>query len=129
MGDRSRKRIDGAGVWRLLPMPWATDDRADSGNGQRKYLYILASCMHVGARVVKLIQHEDGTWEFEVVAKFTEHESMNYASTVLRHGSQNERIRIEDVVFITTSFYDRRLCVWKMPKSGEVTTPVSTHLL
>ncbi len=66
---------------------------------------VLASCMHSGARVLQ-IDKTAGVWTINIIARFTEHESMNYASDV--------RIGKEDTVFVSTSFYDRRLCVWNL---------------
>lgn len=72
---------------------------------------ILASCMHAGTRVLRLCKG-DGEWRFEVTARFTEHESMNYGSDVQPlepDAAEGGRIR----TVVSTSFYDKRLCVWK----------------
>lgn len=69
--------------------------------------------MHAGTRVVRLMQsrqsrEEDGKddWGFEVLAKFEEHESMNYGSDV-----QPSEARVKMIV--STSFYDKLLCLWE----------------
>ncbi|KAH6653733.1 hypothetical protein BKA67DRAFT_658076 [Truncatella angustata] len=91
----------GGGVWRLRVMRFDTDTKGLGGWTAT----ILASCMYTGARVVKL----SGTWyecKMEVLARFEEHESMNYGSD-FRLSANGESARI-----VSTSFYDKRLCVW-----------------
>ena len=92
--------------------------------------------MHAGARVVRLTHDSTadgggGTWAFEVVARFVEHESMNYGSDVQPiatgnsasetekgddEGKGNHRMR----KVVSTSFYDKRLCLWEveLPNAG-----------
>ena len=70
-------------------------------------LVILASCMHAGARVVRLAQNRAGDWAFDVLAKFEEHKSMNYGSDV-----QPGEGRVKSIV--STSFYDKLLCLWRV---------------
>lgn len=102
----------GGGVWRLnlLSSRVASDDRAIETR-----LVILASCMHAGARVVEIVWRsattEDvGEWTIRVLAQFTEHESMNYASDVYRPGDQGNG----SIFVVSSSFYDKRLCLWKV---------------
>lgn len=66
--------------------------------------------MHAGARILRLEGAGDAregelAWEFEVLAKFEEHQSMNYGSDV-QQGSDGRKV-------VSTSFYDRLLAVWK----------------
>lgn len=68
---------------------------------------LLVSCMHAGARIVKLSRKED-EWQFEVLAKFEEHKSMNYGSD--SQTGINER---GQRTIVSTSFYDRLLCLWR----------------
>jgi diphthamide biosynthesis protein 7 len=89
----------GGGVWRLK--------RLDSEPGVNDVL-LLVSCMHAGARIVKLHRDESREWQFEVLAKFEEHKSMNYGSD-----SQPTLNEQGQRTFITTSFYDRLLCLWR----------------
>lgn len=99
--------LDG-GVWRLQLL----DSTASSASGW-SYL-VLASCMHAGTRLVRVTcKIEDGAseWGIEVLAKFTEHESMNYASGVWMGQGGRETARSE-LLCVSSSFYDRRLCVW-----------------
>jgi diphthamide biosynthesis protein 7 len=92
----------GGGVWRIS-RPYNDNFAQDEDDTK---FNVLASCMHAGAKVVQ-IRRIVGTWSIEVMAKFTEHESMNYASDV--------RANEEGHLFASTSFYDRKLCVWSLP--------------
>ncbi|OGE49756.1 hypothetical protein PENARI_c020G06510 [Penicillium arizonense] len=75
--------LDG-GVWRLqLLNTTQVPESADALNVTEWSFLVLASCMHAGTRLVRVTcTQQDGTpeWGIEVLAKFTEHESMNYAS-------------------------------------------------
>jgi diphthamide biosynthesis protein 7 len=73
--------------------------------------------MHAGTRVVRVtLKQEDQSseWSIQVLAEFTEHESMNYASDVWR-GSEvpSESQASSEVLCVSSSFYDRRVCVWR----------------
>lgn len=103
----------GGGVWRLKLLK--TEPATSTGGSS--YL-ILASCMHAGARVLRITATLENDWNIEVLAEFSEHESMNYASEIWRGesietgrmlGSRSET----DMLFVSSSFYDKRLCVWK----------------
>jgi diphthine methyl ester acylhydrolase len=63
--------------------------------------------MHAGTRVVRLSCNQDGVWRFEVLATFEEHKSMNYGSDVQPGDSHVKTI-------VSTSFYDKLLCLWKV---------------
>ncbi|PWY92673.1 hypothetical protein BO70DRAFT_384140 [Aspergillus heteromorphus CBS 117.55] len=108
----------GGGVWRLRVLESRLDVNEWVG-------LVLASCMHGGTRVVRVrvsVGGEGEGCEMEVLAEFTEHESMNYASDVWggvgagdvaeategATGQARERKR----VVVSSSFYDRRVCVW-----------------
>ncbi|KAK7745994.1 hypothetical protein SLS53_002715 [Cytospora paraplurivora] len=102
----------GGGVWRLKVIEELS---LMSGTGPWTAV-VLASCMHAGARVIRLRGGMDfgQDLEIEVLARFEEHKSMNYGSdysrvegTLARDGGKGE------VVCVSTSFYDRLLCVWK----------------
>lgn len=92
----------GGGVWRISS-PYIDNFAQDI---EEVRFNVLASCMHAGARVVR-IRRTASTWSIEVIAKFTEHESMNYASDV--------RASEKGHIFVSSSFYDRKLCVWYLP--------------
>lgn len=105
----------GGGVWRLkiLSKSSAVSDEA----GTNVSYSILASCMHAGTRVLEIYNDHQDLWVIKVLSKFEEHESMNY-------GSDNSGSRLweaptnggkEPVVIASTSFYDRKICVWTIP--------------
>lgn len=96
----AEKRLHG-GVWRLKLI-------ATVANNGNPIFVVLASCMHAGARVLKVLQSQEG-WSIEIVARFEEHESMNYASDARMDISANAL----DFTVVSTSFYDRKLCIWK----------------
>ncbi|KAK3936898.1 hypothetical protein QBC46DRAFT_295369 [Diplogelasinospora grovesii] len=93
----------GGGVWRLKLIDLdgvPTPDRAWRAR-------LLVSCMHAGARVVDLIEAPDGECRFEVIGRFEEHKSMNY-------GSDFQPGPGDGLTIISTSFYDKLLCLWKL---------------
>ncbi|KAL6721243.1 hypothetical protein ACLMJK_000345 [Lecanora helva] len=94
----AERKLDG-GVWRLSNI---FSHELDLHGTTIK---VLASCMHAGAKVLE-IRNQGKDWSIEVLANFTEHESMNYASDV--------RAREGGRVFVSTSFYDRKLCIWNL---------------
>lgn len=63
--------------------------------------------MHAGSRVLRLCKGENNGWTFHVVAKFEEHESMNYGSDVQPSSGELKSI-------ISCSFYDKLLCLWQI---------------
>ncbi|KAK8205769.1 hypothetical protein IWZ01DRAFT_439584 [Phyllosticta capitalensis] len=119
------------GVWRVSVVDGPTvKSRAEEGHGERGEAVVvkvqwtlLVSCMHAGTRVVRLTGSltasaaagEEGgkaesewNWAFEVLARFEEHQSMNYASAV-----QPPQAREKKRTVISTSFYDRLVAVWE----------------
>lgn len=116
----------GGGVWRLQLLnvkrgeeAVGLDMESDRAEYPRRFEFlVLASCMHAGTRVVKVTwfdNEEDphGNWTIEVLAEFTEHESMNYASDIWRGGGEPTAKRRQELLCVSSSFYDRRVCVWK----------------
>jgi diphthamide biosynthesis protein 7 len=91
----------GGGVWRLK--------RLNSTHRSQDDVVILASCMHAGARILNLGRDaNDDEWKFEVLVKFEEHKSMNYGSDCQPYPNEAGQ-----TTFVTTSFYDRLLCLWR----------------
>ena len=95
------KRLHG-GVWRLKLLGSTVEEDNVS-------FTILASCMHAGAKILKAVRWKGDEWSIEVVSRFEEHESMNYASDAC----PNPILSIKPFTVVSTSFYDRKLCVWK----------------
>ncbi len=106
-GRRSKilaeKRL-GGGVWRLKLL-----SKSDSTLERETRMSVLASCMHAGVRILKISRAIEGTWTIVVSAKFEEHESMNYASDACTQLGGD----VGNLIFLSTSFYDKKLCIWK----------------
>ncbi|KAJ5930268.1 hypothetical protein N7466_005761 [Penicillium verhagenii] len=109
----------GGGVWRLQLLS-STEVPGPEDSLERQFV-VLASCMHAGTRVVQITQQKQGQgpaeWDIQVLAEFTEHESMNYASDVWK-GAKSEQSdtsqALSELLCVSSSFYDRRLCVWRV---------------
>ncbi len=105
----------GGGVWRLKLLDKKPSLPAHHGVEKWRSeppptdMLFLVSCMHAGARIVRFWR-EDTTkeWNVEILARMTEHKSMNYGSDC--QPKVNEK---GQRTFITTSFYDRLLCLWR----------------
>jgi len=93
----------GGGVWRLKLVELDTTPNPEYGWRAR----ILASCMHAGARVVELLNTADGDYRFRVVGRFEEHQSMNYGSDFWPQWKGTMPV-------VSTSFYDKLLCLWEL---------------
>ncbi len=103
---RTRKLAEqnlGGGVWRLKLI-----DTTTSVDGWRAT--ILASCMHAGTRIVEITSKSADDYYFEVLGRFEEHKSMNYGSDVQPGKADTLRC-------ISTSFYDKLLCLWEFRAS------------
>lgn len=104
----------GGGVWRLKLLD--RKPKLPEHHGVAKWrsepppedILLLVSCMHAGTRIVRLSRTETTGWEIDVQAKFEEHKSMNYGSD-----SQAELNNEGQRTFVSTSFYDRLLCLWR----------------
>ncbi|KAL3426128.1 hypothetical protein PVAG01_02919 [Phlyctema vagabunda] len=99
----------GGGVWRLkqIFVP-SKESKAD-----RAVFTILASCMHAGARILEVREEGEGEWKIEILGKVELHKSMNYGSDVQPHVGDIGCGRDQEVLCVSTSFYDKLLCVWK----------------
>lgn len=95
------------GVWRLKCLDLPLTETV----GQDDFT-VLASCMHAGAKVLKIEFRSGGHCVIKVIADFEEHQSMNYAcdarGIVTENGSKS-------IMCISTSFYDKKLCLWNVP--------------
>jgi diphthamide biosynthesis protein 7 len=94
----------GGGVWRLKLVSFRQCKESQSPGGQYD---VIASCMHAGARLLRIELHPTPT--ITVLARFEEHQSMNYASDVQHVTS------FGNYTVVSTSFYDKRLCLWRYP--------------
>ena len=118
----------GGGVWRLKLIrleETGSETRAppDGGGGEKRgwTALILASCMHAGCRVIEVRgdYYEGNTCDVAVLARFEEHKSMNYGSDfqpgsehMILAAAQEEGAGGSGLRCISTSFYDRLLCLW-----------------
>ncbi|KAK6495176.1 hypothetical protein TWF481_003203 [Arthrobotrys musiformis] len=103
--------LDG-GVWRLELLSNQNFIPKEKGNSsdENTVIYVLASCMHAGCCILAVGFEEGGEESDEQItltpiATMKEHESMNYASACI---GKNEP------AFVSTSFYDRRVCCWRL---------------
>ena len=69
--------------------------------------------MHAGARIVEITHTTDDDWSIGVFARLEEHDSMNYASDFVM--AKDVASSIMKTTIVSTSFYDRRLCVTNIP--------------
>jgi diphthine methyl ester acylhydrolase len=95
----------GGGVWRLDLV-----SHRITGDGNIVVI-ILASCMHAGSRIIELRGIGDGQaeeWTWAVLARFEEHHSMNYGSSFMNSRQEG----IKRLTCVSTSFYDKLLCLW-----------------
>lgn len=116
-GDVLAEQGLGGGVWRLQLLDSIEHTVPDEPTSTETRFLVLASCMHAGTRVVRVTQKQrDQTseWSIEVLAEFTEHESMNYASDVWKGGRSNTLSESSELLCVSSSFYDRRVCVWRV---------------
>lgn len=99
----------GGGVWRLKVIEELSGYPADSWS-----ITLLVSCMHAGARVVRLEGSLSNVNDIKVLWRFEEHESMNYGSDYAWVERQEFFGEGEGrkIVCVSTSFYDKRLCLW-----------------
>ncbi|KMQ42451.1 hypothetical protein A7C99_0735 [Trichophyton rubrum] len=102
----------GGGVWRLKLLRVENNSLETSQRLLTSYL-ILASCMHGGARVISVVHYSrhpeaGSTWGINIIAQFTEHKSMNYASDVWQNYDEPSKL-----LCLSSSFYDKRICIWE----------------
>jgi len=91
----------GGGVWRL--------NLLHEDYNHAPGFTVLASCMHAGTRVIRLRgdSSEDSAWTLDILGRFEEHRSMNYGSDAQPGNGNLETI-------VSTSFYDKLLCLWQI---------------
>jgi len=94
----------GGGVWRLKALR-----TSDSHVENDSTINVLASCMHAGSRLLEISSTTNKTWNIRLLAKFTELESMNYASDA-RNSLPDEQN--QGLMIVSGGFYDRKLCLW-----------------
>ncbi|KAH8819709.1 WD40-repeat-containing domain protein [Xylogone sp. PMI_703] len=98
----------GGGVWRLKFLEDYKSHERENGESSLK---VLACCMHAGARILE-VNHSNG-WSIRVLGEVTDHRSMCYGSDVQPQYRESGEIDNETRLCVSTSFYDRLLCVWR----------------
>ncbi|KAG9245998.1 hypothetical protein BJ878DRAFT_319539 [Calycina marina] len=106
----------GGGVWKLKLMNYEMERTAQTGRYR-----ILASCMHAGSRVLDVVNMES-QWMIKILGAVGH--DLNYASdfqprddSVPIETAHLHTIFEKERVCVSTSFYDRLLCVWKFDPS------------
>lgn len=102
----AEKRL-GGGVWRLKLL------KSELYDTSRTYK-ILASCMHAGPMILGINCSVEEDWTISITAHFEGHKSMNYATDALEQKRENGVI---STTCVSTSFYDKKLCVWNVTGS------------
>ena len=72
--------------------------------------------MHAGAKILEIKRMEGGDWIFDILANFVEHKSMNYASA--GRVKRNTQGAVDCYLIVSTSYYDKKLCVWEYVMHG-----------
>lgn len=106
----AEKRL-GGGVWRLKQLG---PSQASSAGGNK--FKILASCMHAGVKIVEVSCSAEDYWSIKILGCFDEPSSMNYASDA-REKKHDDSFKSR--TYISSSFYDKKLCVWEMKDDRE----------
>ena len=100
----------GGGVWRLKFLDYQL---VTQGEGDFKFR-VLASCMHAGARILEVRRGQDREWSIGILGSVMVHGSMCYGSDV----QPGEDDMNAERLCVSTSFYDRLVCVWRFdPKA------------
>ncbi|KAH6677163.1 hypothetical protein B0J14DRAFT_336908 [Halenospora varia] len=120
----------GGGGWRLkLLQDYGVEEHSRSGMKLR----VLASCMFAGSKILELeggeydpAQPEAQTWTIKVVASMNVHQSMCYACDAqpwdplvegkLTYCNDHPGVNEKRLV-VSTSFYDRLMCLWNFDPS------------
>lgn len=109
----------GGGVWRLKLLDDYSTPQETEEDAEVRFR-VLASCMHAGARIldVRRTKGGGGEWSIDILGSVTVHESMNYGSDVQPIDGGKEPIGDLESLCVSTSFYDRLVCVWRFnPKA------------
>lgn len=106
--EASRRLYDGVWQLKLLKRPSNPDDPAGIS------FLVLASCMRVGCKILKVDRNSEDEWGIEVLAEFVDSERvrpLSYASGFQVGSSSPD---LQDMTFVSTSFYEKKLCIWKV---------------
>ncbi|KAI0098847.1 WD40-repeat-containing domain protein [Nemania sp. FL0031] len=99
----------GGGVWRLKLVKLEKPSKEGTASQTCWSALILASCMHAGSRILEISGDYSGFCQIKVLGRFEEHKSMNYGSDC-QPGTESNG---QPLRCVSTSFYDRLLCLWE----------------
>ncbi|KAL8752419.1 MAG: hypothetical protein Q9199_005760 [Rusavskia elegans] len=105
----AERQLDG-GVWQLKLLQRPSNPQDPAG-----YSFpVLASCSQAGCKIVEIHCGGEGNWNIEVLAVFMDPESIRplYYASDFQVGLNGREV--EDMTYVSTSFYDKKLCVWKV---------------
>ncbi|KAI5919722.1 hypothetical protein F4810DRAFT_686098 [Camillea tinctor] len=105
----------GGGVWRLKLIRLDEASKVGTSDQTRWAALILASCMHAGSRILEVSGDYNERCYVKVLGRFEEHKSMNYGSDFEPGSEQLGRV----LRCVSTSFYDRLLCLWGWERERE----------
>ncbi|KAI1478566.1 hypothetical protein F4774DRAFT_385356 [Daldinia eschscholtzii] len=98
------------GVWRLKLIRLEKASAYTKGENQPWKVFVLASCMHAGSRVLEISGSTEPEFcGIKVLGRFEEHKSMNYGSDFQPGSEVGDR----NLRCVSTSFYDKLLCLWE----------------
>ncbi|KAL8673544.1 MAG: hypothetical protein Q9168_002033 [Polycauliona sp. 1 TL-2023] len=106
---KAKEQLNG-GVWQMKLF----GQSFDSLDSVQTNFRVLASCMHAGCKVIEVRRGAEDEWTIEILAEFMDAERINplyYASDV-QLGSNG--LELQDMTFVSTSFYDKKMWIWKV---------------
>ncbi|KAL8851109.1 MAG: hypothetical protein Q9221_004005 [Calogaya cf. arnoldii] len=111
----AKRRLDG-GVWQLKLLQELPNPQDPAGCS----FSVLASCMQVGCKIVKVHRNSEGEWGIDIVAEFMDPERTNplYYTSDFHIGLNCSKL--QDMTFVSATFYDEKLYVWKVEEEGVV---------
>ena len=117
----------GGGVWRIKLLHNYEKLQRLNNASQLFRFKVLASCAWAGARILEIEGTLSGEWSIKVVGTVTIHQSMCYASDVQAVENEDDTSQ-EPRVCVSSSFYDKLLCLWKWDPARAAVEAASTPL-
>jgi diphthamide biosynthesis protein 7 len=117
----------GGGVWRLKFLHDYEKPRKQNDASQPARFTILASCAWAGARILEVEGTLTGEWTIKLVGSVTIHQSMCYASDVQPLENEDNATQ-QPRICVSSSFYDKLLCLWKWDPAQVVVEATSALL-
>lgn len=117
----------GGGVWRLKFLQDYENLGRPSDVSQPVKFKVLASCAYAGARILEIEGSLAGEWSIKVVGTMAIHESMCYASDVQPLQNEDDTL-MEPRICVSSSFYDKLLCLWRWDPTRAIVEDASSSL-